>query len=421
MAIEYPDDNTAMIPELRPDRDLINIRKTFGIDPQFLLSDKNQYYTNINDDMPIEKIDEGIASIDTGLPIYTQDGDGSNNFLQYSNEGAPGYIRPIEIAAPMNQKYKLQDPTVMKMANFDELFGPKTFTDSLGNVRTVPGEKRFTLPKEKTGILQSIKDGGSKLLDFIKGGGITGNLIGGLLPEQSPEAIFIRDYYGGEDGSNLTSTGSIASGLMAGYNPISGGFLNTISGGKFGQPTTYGLQNAYDRRIATIRKTLARKYGDPNYKGDKTKLDEILEKLIKEKAKEKAAIEKTLDISGKQAAQNFMNQNPNYGNPEANENPGSGGGSGYDPGADYSGSDKRSEDNRSSDLGFSDIRLKENVELIGKSPSNINIYKFNYKDNPTTYQGAMAHEVPWASVKHSNGYMMIDYNQIDVEFKKWQK
>ena len=72
-------------------------------------------------------------------------------------------------------------------------------------------------------------------------------------------------------------------------------------------------------------------------------------------------------------------------------------------------------------FGFSDIRLKENVELIGKSPSNINIYKFNYKNNPTTYQGAMAHEVPWASVKHSNGYMMIDYNQIDVEFKKWQK
>jgi len=84
----------------------------------------------------------------------------------------------------------------------------------------------------------------------------------------------------------------------------------------------------------------------------------------------------------------------------------------------YGGSSQRSRDNRSSDLGFSDIRLKENVELIGKSPSNINIYKFNYKDSPTTYQGAMAHEVPWASVKHSNGYMMIDYNQIDVDFKK---
>lgn len=69
----------------------------------------------------------------------------------------------------------------------------------------------------------------------------------------------------------------------------------------------------------------------------------------------------------------------------------------------------------------SDERLKENVELIGKSPSNINIYKFNYKDNSTTYQGVMAHEVPWASVKHSNGYMMVDYNKVDVEFKKWQR
>ena len=83
----------------------------------------------------------------------------------------------------------------------------------------------------------------------------------------------------------------------------------------------------------------------------------------------------------------------------------------------YGGSSKRSADNRSSDLGFSDIRLKENVELIGKSPSNINIYKFNYKDNSTTYQGAMAHEVPWASVKHDNGYMMVDYSKLDVDFK----
>jgi len=71
---------------------------------------------------------------------------------------------------------------------------------------------------------------------------------------------------------------------------------------------------------------------------------------------------------------------------------------------EYTGEITDESPNRSSDLGFSDIRLKENVELIGKSPSNINIYKFNYKDNPTTYQGAMAHEVPWASVKHSNGY-----------------
>jgi len=288
MAIKYPDDNTPMIPELRPNRNLIELRKTFGIDPKFLLSDSNQYYTNMNDNMPIEKIDDGIASIDTDLPIYTPDGDSDNNFLQYSNEGAPAYIRDRETAAPIN--YQLQDPTIMKMANFDEMFGPKTFTDSMGNVRTVPGEERFTFPKEKTGILQSIKEGGSKLLDFIKGGGITGLLAKTFLGEQDPRATFLKDYYGGEDGSNLTSTGSIASGLMAGYNPVSGSnFLNKISGG-FLPGQTFGLQNAYDRRIAAIRNTLATKYGDPNYKGDKTKLDERLEKLREEKRKEKEAL-----------------------------------------------------------------------------------------------------------------------------------
>ena len=279
MAIEYPDDNTPMIPELRPDRDLINLRKTFGIDPQFLLSDSNQYYTNMNDDMPIEKIEDGIASLDTGLPIYTQDRDGGNNFLQYSDEGAPAYIRDREPAAPIN--YKLQDPTIMKMANFDELFGPKTFTDSLGNVRTVPGEERFSFPKEKTGILQTIKDGGSKLLDFIKGGGIAGNLIKSFLPEQSPEAIFMRNYYGGEDGSNIKN-GTIQSGLMAGYNPVSGGL--------FGSPVTYGLQNAYDRRIKAIENTLLKKYGSKDYKGNNTKLDERLAKLREEKRKEAEAL-----------------------------------------------------------------------------------------------------------------------------------
>ena len=72
-------------------------------------------------------------------------------------------------------------------------------------------------------------------------------------------------------------------------------------------------------------------------------------------------------------------------------------------------------------LGFSDIRLKDNVELIGKSPSNINIYKFNYKGDSTVYEGVIANEIPWASVEASNGYLMVDYNKIDVELKKHAK
>jgi len=109
-----------------------------------------------------------------------------------------------------------------------------------------------------------------------------------------------------------------------------------------------------------------------------------------------------------------------YGDAGQNINQGSGGGHGYDPQHDYSGTSTQARHERSSDLGFSDIRLKDNVELIGKSPSNINIYKFNYLNDPTVYQGVMAQEVPWASVKADNGYLMVDYNKVDVDFKKWK-
>jgi hypothetical protein len=105
-------------------------------------------------------------------------------------------------------------------------------------------------------------------------------------------------------------------------------------------------------------------------------------------------------------------------------NPGNIGGGSYRSDRDnsrdggYGGSSKRSADNRSSDLGFSDIRLKDNIELVGKSPSDINIYNFTYLNDSTVYQGVMAQEVPWASVKHDNGYLMVDYNKVDVDFKR---
>ena len=67
---------------------------------------------------------------------------------------------------------------------------------------------------------------------------------------------------------------------------------------------------------------------------------------------------------------------------------------------------------------FSDIRLKTNIEFLGKSPSNINIYSFNYIGNPVKYVGVMAHEVPWASEKHESGYLMVDYDKVDVQFRK---
>ena len=66
----------------------------------------------------------------------------------------------------------------------------------------------------------------------------------------------------------------------------------------------------------------------------------------------------------------------------------------------------------------SDIRMKEDIKLVGKSPSGINIYNFKYKGDDVTYQGVMAHQVPDASIVNDDGYLMVDYSKIDVEFKK---
>ena len=68
-------------------------------------------------------------------------------------------------------------------------------------------------------------------------------------------------------------------------------------------------------------------------------------------------------------------------------------------------------------LAMSDIRLKENVNYIGKSPSGINIYTFNYKGDDQVYQGVMAHQVPHAAFIHNSGYLGVDYSKVDVEFK----
>jgi len=67
---------------------------------------------------------------------------------------------------------------------------------------------------------------------------------------------------------------------------------------------------------------------------------------------------------------------------------------------------------------ISDVRLKDNVKLVGKSPSDINIYSFNYKGSKDKYEGVLAHEVPWASMEHDNGYLMVDYSKLDVDFRR---
>jgi len=70
---------------------------------------------------------------------------------------------------------------------------------------------------------------------------------------------------------------------------------------------------------------------------------------------------------------------------------------------------------------MSDVRVKENIELIGKSPKGVNIYEFDYKNKSYgngRYRGVMAQEVPNAAFKGNNGYLHVDYNKVDVKFER---
>jgi len=71
----------------------------------------------------------------------------------------------------------------------------------------------------------------------------------------------------------------------------------------------------------------------------------------------------------------------------------------------------------------SDIGYKQNINLMGKSNNGLNIYNFNYKNEEGLYQGVIAQELigtkfEAALSKNNEGLYEVDYNKIDVEFKK---
>ena len=99
---------------------------------------------------------------------------------------------------------------------------------------------------------------------------------------------------------------------------------------------------------------------------------------------------------------------------DTSEGSGSSGGSGESGSSGGGGSGHMS--------GPSDRRLKENINSIGKSPSGLNIYSFEYINKSFgegTYSGVMSDEIPTEAVMvHDDGFDRVDYSKLDVEFKK---
>ena len=98
----------------------------------------------------------------------------------------------------------------------------------------------------------SEKRGLEALLQYLPFGekSLLGYLGDKILPKESPEVKGMKRFY--RDQYGLTDTGQVASGIMARYNPVYGGALNMLTGGRFGKPTQFGLAGAMQKRIENI-------------------------------------------------------------------------------------------------------------------------------------------------------------------------
>ena len=69
----------------------------------------------------------------------------------------------------------------------------------------------------------------------------------------------------------------------------------------------------------------------------------------------------------------------------------------------------------------SSILLKENVVKVGRAASGLGVYLYNYIGDSKKYIGAIAEEVLHVkpeAVGFMDGYLAVDYSQIDVDFKE---
>jgi len=125
------------------------------------------------------------------------------------------------------------------------------------------------------GYVEQPRKGIQGLFDQYVKGSIPAQLIGkgfNFLKDRLPvnkAGIFQNELLGGgfmldNMGRLVTNNYNTPEGIMAGYNPVSGGGLYTLSGGQKGEPPTYGLDKAYDKRRDTVAKTLKEKYGMTN-------------------------------------------------------------------------------------------------------------------------------------------------------------
>jgi hypothetical protein len=194
--------------------------------------------------------EEGIASL---YPQVAASG-GGDGFNPYDIRPGDSSIRTPDQYSPYAYRQALEKSYVGDPNGY----GYRTNTEAQKMMDNYPD---YYESKPLTGIEQLL----SKIptpLGLIKKGI---DALGDKLPVNRT-AIFQNELLG--QGIKLDNIGRIVTdnyntpeGIMAGYNPVSGGLLNMLTGGAYGEPTTYGLEKSVAERQSNIRDTLQDKYG----------------------------------------------------------------------------------------------------------------------------------------------------------------
>jgi len=73
----------------------------------------------------------------------------------------------------------------------------------------------------------------------------------------------------------------------------------------------------------------------------------------------------------------------------------------------------------------SDVRLKRDIELLGRLPNGIGLYRYRYVWSDQVYVGVMAQDVavtrPDAVMKGSDGFLRVDYARLGIRLQTWDE
>ena len=73
----------------------------------------------------------------------------------------------------------------------------------------------------------------------------------------------------------------------------------------------------------------------------------------------------------------------------------------------------------------SDVRLKRDIELLGRLPDGIGLYSYRYVWSDQVYVGVMAQDVavtrPDAVMKGSDGFLRVNYARLGIRLQTWDE